>query len=53
MNNKQSTQKTRTFTAEQLQKLEEAVKLGMGAGWMHNSGRSTRDCCSWNKIIDV
>jgi hypothetical protein len=41
------------FSAEQLQKLEEAVTLGLGKGWTHNSGRSTRACCPWNKIVNV
>jgi hypothetical protein len=41
------------LSAEMLKKLEEAVTFGMGKGWTHNSGRSTRCCCPWNKHSNV
>ncbi len=41
------------LTEERLRKLEEAMTLGMGKGWTHNSGQSVRCCCPWNKIINM
>ncbi|WP_433935464.1 hypothetical protein AB3662_12105 [Sorangium cellulosum] len=33
------------------QLLEEAVTLGMGKGWTHNRGVSSRACCSWAVML--
>jgi hypothetical protein len=40
----------KNFTAEQLKDLETAVTLGMSTGWIHNSGKSSRACCTWKPI---
>jgi len=40
---------TKRLSPEELKKLlEEAVTLGMGKGWTHNQGVSSRCCCGWS-----
>ncbi|MDC3961121.1 hypothetical protein [Polyangium jinanense] len=42
----------KNLSADQIkQLLEEAVTLGMGKGWTHNRGVSSRCCCSWHVTV--
>ena len=42
----------KNISNEELKRLlEEAVTLGMGKGWMHNAGVSSRSCCPWKKVV--
>ena len=44
---------TKNLTPKQIADLEAAVTLGMGNGWLHNAGKSSRACCSWKPITEV